>query len=145
VAEKIQAALAIELPCPNGPVVLEPADVVLQLRAPEGWAGVADRGTQVLVDARVSDTLKLEGIARDITRHVQDLRRKAGLEMADRIVLHLSSDSPVLNRAIQAHLSYICNETLAKWSPKPLEGPDVHQTVVKVNGQSLTIQLRKVA
>src|SRR5262249_24863016 len=50
VAEKIQAALAIELPCPNGPVVLEPADVVLQLRAPEGWAGVADRGTQVLVD-----------------------------------------------------------------------------------------------
>src|SRR5262249_50715842 len=145
VAEKVQAGLSYELACPNGRVVLEPAAVIVQLRAPEGWAGVADKGTQVLVDARVSEELKWEGMARDITRHVQDLRRKAGLEMDDRIVLHLATDSPALRQAIQAHLKYICNETLAQWSPKPLEGKDVHQAVVKVDGQSLTIQLRKVA
>jgi isoleucyl-tRNA synthetase len=145
VAEKAQAGLSFELACPGGPVDLDPADVVVHLRAPEGWAGVADKGTQVLVDACVSEELKWEGIARDITRHLQDLRKKAGLEMDDRIVLHLATESPVLRQAIQAHLKYICNETLAQWSPRPLEGKDVHQAVVKVDGQSLIIQLRKVA
>jgi isoleucyl-tRNA synthetase len=145
VAKMIQAGEAFQLTCTNGLVLLEPEDVVIQQRAPEGWAGVAERGTQVLVDARISEELKQEGMARDVVRHVQDLRKKAGLEMDDRIVLHLATDSPPLRQAIQTHLSYICNETLAQWSPKPLEGPDVHQTVVKIDGHALTVQLRKVA
>jgi isoleucyl-tRNA synthetase len=144
IAEKVQAGLSLELPCPNGPVVLEPADVIVQLSAPEGWAGVAERGTQVLVDARMSEELKQEGMARDIVRQVQELRKKAGLEMDDRIVLYLATDSAALSQAIKAHLTYICNETLAQWSPKALTGKDIHPTVVKVEGQALTMQLRKV-
>src|SRR5262249_39535371 len=127
-------------------VELEPGDVVVQLKAPEGWAGVADRGTQIVVDARVSEELKQEGMARDVVRHVQELRKSSNLEMEDRIVLHLATESAALAQAIKVHQSYSCSETLATHlSPRPLEGKDIHPASVKIDGQSLTIQLRRVA
>jgi isoleucyl-tRNA synthetase len=144
-ARKVQAGEKFELPCASGTVELEPADVVVQLKAPEGWAGVADRGTQIVVDARLTEELKQEGMARDVVRHVQELRKSSNLEMEDRIVLHLATESAALAQAIKVHQSYICSETLAtQLSPRPLEGKDVHQASVKIDGQSLTIQLRRV-
>jgi isoleucyl-tRNA synthetase len=124
-------------------VTLEPADVVVQLKAPEGWAGTADRETQVLVDARITEELKREGLAREVVRQVQELRKKANLEMEDRIVLYLGTDSPPQRQAIEAHRDYICAETLTvQLSAKSLDGA-VHRAVVKVDGQPLTIELRK--
>jgi isoleucyl-tRNA synthetase len=144
-ADKLQNGQTVTLACPGGPVEVEPADVTIQLSAPEGWAGVADRGTQVSVDARLTEELKREGMARDVIRQVQDLRKKSGLEMEDRIRLHLGTESKVLQQAIQAHQAYIAAETLAvEWSAQPLAGEGVHQTSVKVDGHPLLIQLRKV-
>ena len=55
VASRVQAGQTVELACPDGPVTLEAADIIAQFRAPEGWAGVADRGTQVLMDTRITE------------------------------------------------------------------------------------------
>jgi isoleucyl-tRNA synthetase len=83
-------------------------------------------------------------MAREIVRHVQELRKKSGLEMEDRIALHFATDSPELSRAAEAHSSYISAETLAVELPKaPLDG-DSNAISVKVDGHPLTIQLRKV-
>jgi isoleucyl-tRNA synthetase len=144
-AREILAGKPIELPCPGGTVTLEPGDVLVQLHAPEGWAGVADRAAQVSLDTRVTKKLAAEGMARDVVRQVQDLRKKGGLEVEDRIVLHLGTDSPALQQAIEAHRTYICNETLAtQWAPQALNG-EAHTANVKVEGQPLVIQLRKAA
>jgi isoleucyl-tRNA synthetase len=84
-------------------------------------------------------------MARDVVRQVQDLRKKAGLEMEDRIILHLHTESPKLRQAIEEHKAYICRETLAvELTRQPLTGEGVHRADVKVDGQALTIQLRKV-
>jgi isoleucyl-tRNA synthetase len=114
------------------------------LGAPEGWVGVTDGGTQVLVDARITEELKREGMARDIVRQVQDLRKKSGLEMEDRIALYLGTESAGLRQAIEAHRTYIANETLAtQWAAQPL-GDGAYKANVKVDGQPLVIELRKV-
>jgi isoleucyl-tRNA synthetase len=139
-AAKVQAGQPFEL---SG-FTLDPADVVVTLKAPEGWAGVADRGTQVVVDSRITEELAREGMARDVVRQVQDLRKKANLEMEDRITLHLGTDSDNLRRAIEVHQAYIAAETLAfQWSSQPLNGA-AHRASVKVDGQPLTIELAKV-
>jgi isoleucyl-tRNA synthetase len=144
VAEDVQAGRPVELSSSNGPLVLEPGDVVLQVKPPEGWAGLADRGTQVAIDIRITVDLAGEGKAREVVRHVQELRKKSRLEMEDRIVLYLETASEVLAQAIQAHRSYICNETLAvELSPHRLDG-DVHRANVKIDGDQLLIELRKV-
>src|SRR5260370_33813687 len=95
--------------------------MVVQFKAPDGWSGVVDRGTQVLIDARITDELAREGMAREVIRHVQSARREAELEMEDRIVLYLATDSPKLREAIAAHRDYIASETLTvRWSEQPL-------------------------
>jgi hypothetical protein len=74
---------------------------------------------------------------------VQNSRKDAGLEMEDRIVLYLHTDNADLAKAIGEHRDYIAAETLvAHWSDKPL-GQGAYRTQVKVDGKSLTIELRK--
>ena len=141
--EKIQAGQPFDLTAPNGPATLEPADLVLQLKAPEGWAGAADRGVQVLVNTLISDDLYREGLAREVVRHIQDSRKKADLDMANRIEVHLIPDSDTLRQAIETHRGYIGNETLVqRWADANLDGT-AFQTQVSVDGCPLTIQLRK--
>jgi isoleucyl-tRNA synthetase len=143
VARRVQEGLSVNLICPGGPVSLDPADVTVRLSAPEGWAGAADRGTQVMIDTRLTRELKGLGNARDMIRQVQELRKKAGLAIEDRIILRFDTASPELREAIEAHRAYIGNETLvAEWATHQLDG-EAARTTVKVDGQPLTIELRK--
>jgi isoleucyl-tRNA synthetase len=143
IVAKVQAGQPFELLLADGPVTLEPADMIVQFFAPEGWAGVVDRDAQVLIDTRITDELDLEGSARGMVRQIQDLRKKAGLEMEDRIVLYLSTKSPKLQAAIKAHRQYIADETLTfQWSTQPL-GEGAHRATVKIDGEELLIELKK--
>jgi isoleucyl-tRNA synthetase len=140
---KLQAGGSIELDCAATTVVLDANDILLNAKAPEGWTGLIDRGTQLVLDVRIDEELAREGMAREVVRHVQELRKKSGLEMEDRIILYFATESPALRRAVEGHNAYISAETLAvKWANIPLDG-DAHTTSVRVDGQPLTIQLRK--
>jgi isoleucyl-tRNA synthetase len=61
-----------------GVVTLEAEDVTVAQDAGEDWSAVVDGTTVVLVDKRLTASLKQEGIARDIVRNVQNLRKDAG-------------------------------------------------------------------
>ena len=50
-------------------------------------------GTTVLLDTTLTPALKEEGEVRELMRHVQELRKKAGLEPQDTIVLTVDTDS----------------------------------------------------
>lgn len=121
---------------------LEPADLFISLKAQEGWTGVADRDTQVALDTRITEVLALEGMARDIIRQVQDLRKKSGLEMEDRIILHLETPSELLGKSIAGHRDYIASETLVlNYSATAPTESQVAQ--VKIETHELTITLKK--
>jgi isoleucyl-tRNA synthetase len=141
---KLQAGGSIELDCAGTTMVLDANDILLKAKASDGWTGLIDYGTQLLLDVRINEELAREGIAREVVRHVQELRKKSGLEMEDRIILYFATESPALRSAVEGHSSYISAETLAvEWVNVPLDG-DSHTTSVKVDGHPLTIQLRKV-
>jgi isoleucyl-tRNA synthetase len=135
---------SIEVAAGGEPVQVEAADFTVNYRAVPGWAGVADGEVQAALDTRITDELAGEGMAREVVRHVQDTRKKADLEMEDRIELHLDTASERLRQAIEAHRDYIAGETLAtKWANAALNG-EAHRTEVNVDGQPLWIALRKV-
>jgi len=106
---------------------------------------VVDGATQVAIDTRITEELAQDGMAREVVRHIQDHRKKSGLEIEERIRLSLCTDSPRLQQAIKAHQEYIRTETLAVELVvcEPLEG-ESFKAEVKVDGQALTIGLRKV-
>ncbi len=123
-------------------VALESADIVVEYVAADGWAGAVDRGTQVSLDARITPELRAEGLSRDVIRTVQDARKTAGLNLADKIALHLQTPSDNLSQAILTHRDAISAAVQATdWSESPLS----HTTTAKVDGQDLTISLQRVA
>ena len=91
---------------------IQPDEVEVKAQAKEGFA-VAEDGAYVA--ALVTDlTLELvaEGQAREFVRRVQDLRKSAELDVADRIELFVQA-SAGLESALVAYKEYISNETLA--------------------------------
>jgi isoleucyl-tRNA synthetase len=66
----------------------------------------------VLIDTEVTPELAAEGLARDLVRVVQQARREAGLDVADRIELTVEAPEDVA-RAARTHQEFIANETLA--------------------------------
>jgi isoleucyl-tRNA synthetase len=143
VTQKIQGDGDLEISCPSGTVLLESSDILIDTKAPDGWAGLADHGTQVIIDVRVTQQLAFEGTAREIVRHIQDLRKQAGLEMEDRIRLRLATESAMVGQAIAAHEQYIRGETLAvEVTKEPVNG-DAHKVEINLQGDKLTIELAK--
>jgi isoleucyl-tRNA synthetase len=144
VAKAVQAAEPFDLTTPGGPVTLEAGDVVLQQQGPEGWAAIADKGTMLAIDTRLTTELKQEGMAREVVRHVQNLRKEGDLEMEDRISLFLATESAELQAAIQTHKDYIMAETLCvQWSTQSL-GAEATCGKVKVDSAPLHVELRKL-
>jgi isoleucyl-tRNA synthetase len=66
----------------------------------------------VALDTTVTDELYLEGLARHMSRKVNDLRKQAGLALDERIHLHVEADGD-LRRAIVAHRDHLMAEVLA--------------------------------
>jgi isoleucyl-tRNA synthetase len=121
-------------------VQLDANDIPIEFKAADGWAGVAEKGTQVALDARITEELAREGMARDVIRQVQDKRKKDELNIEDRIALYLDTDSDKLRAAIDAQRDHIAAETLTvQWATEPVGDVDE----VKVEGQMLRIGLKR--
>jgi len=75
-------------------------------------ASAADRDIAVVLDRQLTPELRRKGIARHLVHHIQLLRRKAGLNVEDRILLSVSADASI-QAAIEEHRGYVCGETLA--------------------------------
>jgi isoleucyl-tRNA synthetase len=66
----------------------------------------------VSLDTEITDELRLEGIAREVSRKVNELRKQAQLRVEDRISLLVDADGDV-RRAVEANREYLAGETLA--------------------------------
>ena len=69
----------------------------------------------VVYDLNITPNLKREGLMREIVRHVQSARKKAGLQVDDRIILQLTTNDDQLRQAINEHRATIAAETLASF------------------------------
>jgi isoleucyl-tRNA synthetase len=67
----------------------------------------------VVLDTAVTDELAAEGVARDLVRVVQQARRDADLDVADRIALTVRAPDDVV-AAVRAHEAFVAGETLAE-------------------------------
>jgi isoleucyl-tRNA synthetase len=93
-------------------IELEPGDILLQAQDREGYAAAQEAGYTVAVATAITPELADEGLAREIVRRLQDLRREAGFELADRIIAWVAGDADVA-RVLERHGAYIRGETLA--------------------------------
>jgi isoleucyl-tRNA synthetase len=89
---------------------LEPDEVLVERTGRDGWAVASADGLAVALDLRLDDELLLEAEALDLIRTVNVMRKDAGLEVTDRIVLTVPESS---GAAVERHGDRIRAEVLA--------------------------------
>lgn len=88
-------------------------EVIITSEDIEGWLVNSDGNLTVALDVTVTDDLKNEGLARELVKALQNLRKDKGFEVTDRIVLQIEQQEGI-QTAIEQFTDYICTETLAE-------------------------------
>ena len=107
-AAALEAGQSITLELPGGSIELGPDDVQLRVRGQQGFAVSREGGEVVALDLTLDNALRHRGLAREVVRLLQDLRKNSGLDVSDRIHLNL-----VGLDMIAEHFDYIAREVLA--------------------------------
>jgi isoleucyl-tRNA synthetase len=120
-----------------------PDEVEVRVTARSGYAVAADGAYLAALVTDLTPDLILEGLAREFVRRVQDLRKTADLDIADRIELFVDA-SQNLTDAIKVHLSYIQGETLTTTLHFSQPPEDAAVVTDNFDGESVTVGLKKV-
>ncbi|MFC2709162.1 MAG: class I tRNA ligase family protein [Candidatus Saccharibacteria bacterium] len=108
-------------------------DVTEGVIKPESW---------IEISKHLTPELKREGLMREIIRHVQSARKKAGLQVDDRIELDITSSDAEITQAVDMFADTIKAETLAV-KLGSAAADDMEKYDVKVDGKLVEIYLRK--
>jgi isoleucyl-tRNA synthetase len=140
--QRVRSGHTVCLEIDGQTVELAPDEIVVREESVEGLAVSSERGVTVAVDTRLTPDLASEGMARDVIRRVQNLRKAAGFDLDDRIVTTYATD-PELSRAIERWHRLIAEETLSV-ALNPGE-PEAGATTGadQVAGHSLTLGVRR--
>ena len=87
-------------------------ELEVRARRHEAFALAEEGGWAVALDLELDDELVLEGLARQLVREVNELRKQAGLALDDRIVLSVGGDDAV-QHVVAEHGSWVAAEVLA--------------------------------
>ena len=108
-------------------------DVTEGVIKPESW---------VEISKHLTPELKREGLMREVIRHVQSARKKAGLQVDDRIELNIASSDAEITQAVDIFADTIKAETLAV-KLGSAAADDMEEYDVKVDGKPVEIYLKK--
>ncbi|MDD5469965.1 MAG: DUF5915 domain-containing protein, partial [Candidatus Peribacteraceae bacterium] len=114
--------------------VFSPDEVQIVYRGEEGRNAAANHGIVVSMETTLTEDLKLEGLARDLIRAVQRLRKEAGLEFTDTITLAIDGAEELM----QTHGDLIAHETRAR-----LGENSGGKHTMDLEGQAVTVRFEK--
>jgi len=89
-----------------------PEEVLVNSHPKPGLAVSAEGDVTVAVDTRLTDVLVYEGLARELVRRVQTLRKEADFQLEDRISTYLAGGA-TLEQTLDRFGDYVAAETLS--------------------------------
>jgi len=100
---------------------IAPDEVEVRLEAHAGFAAAGDGPYVAALNTELTEPLIAEGMAREVVRRVQDMRKQAEFRVDDRIDVRYAA-SPRLAAAIQEHAAMLADDVLAE-SIQAMEAP----------------------
>ncbi len=131
---------AITLQVEGTDALIEIADVEIYSEDVPGWTVANEGALTVALDVEVTDELRREGIAREVIKKIQAMRKDSGLEITDRIAVKISKNV-VSDEAVAEFSDYISNQVLAG-SVTLCDA--VEGDAVELDGYSLNIAIEKI-
>lgn len=102
----------------------------------------SNRDFKIGININITEDLKMEGIVRDLIRHVQNLRKKSNLEVSDRITFGIISNKNVVN-SMNKFEDYFKNETLIEQIVDDVGSLDFNENF-KIDGIDVEIHISKI-
>lgn len=139
--KRLRAQLGLPVQLNGRTVTLEHDEVVLETKPKENFLVLESDGSLLGLDTHLTDELLSEGVARDLVRHIQELRKEANFEMNDRIHLYYEGSDKIRN-AFTQHAGYIKAETLSLDISDTVAG-DAFSKEVKLSGEQVKLGVKK--
>ncbi|MBR5225613.1 MAG: class I tRNA ligase family protein, partial [Clostridia bacterium] len=124
-------------------VELEKDDVLTSPMKKAGYVVATDHGVTVALDTNLNDELIAEGFAREVVSKLQTMRKEAGFEVTDRILVTVKTADEKLAAIVEANVEGIKNGVLAL---EVVLGDAAEGAYVKdwsINGVDATLSVRK--
>ncbi|MCB0254824.1 MAG: isoleucine--tRNA ligase [Anaerolineae bacterium] len=145
VAAAVAAGQPISVTINGREVILAAEDVLVQAEPRPGFQVTNDpqRGIVVALDTTITPALRQEGLAREVVRRLQQMRKDAGFELSDRIHTTWLTGDEDLAAAIEAQAAYIMQETLSLSLERSLPGSDAHSETAEIDEATVALGLTK--
>jgi len=124
---------------------LGPDDVEIRAERHENFALAADGGWAVALDLELDDTLRDEGVARELARALNDIRKKIDLALTDRVLVAISGAGPRVGAALASHMEWIKAQVLATEIRLDIAGDGAELEEIEVGGENLAVAVRATA
>ena len=136
----IEAAENYTFTLAGGEVVLDRADYEITSEDMPGWLVATEGKLTVAMDITITDSLKKEGVARELINRIQNLRKEKDFEITDRIEVCIAKRDDVME-SLAEFTTYVCEQTLCEniTLADSLEGAD---KVEWENGETLDISIK---
>ncbi|MEM2094825.1 MAG: DUF5915 domain-containing protein, partial [Candidatus Bathyarchaeia archaeon] len=142
-AEKLSKGLLIELEVDGSRVAINPDEIEVRTKPREGYRSAYDKGIVVGLNVTIDEELANEGLAKDIVRRIQNQRKNAGLEIADKIVVYYEGGTR-LREVFDVHRDYIAEETLSEAIYESTPPEEAYVENYSLAGETLKIGIIRV-
>jgi len=139
---KLENGETLTLEVNSQPVALLREDVDISTQDIPGWSVTSMENLTVALDVTITDTLRNEGLARELVNRIQNMRKDMGLEVTDRILLQIVKAEQTFE-AFQSFKDYICTETLADVTLIELPSSNGFEEVELTDGVPAKIKIEK--
>ncbi len=142
VAHAVEAGQPVEVTVDGETLAVLPDEVQVRKQPKPGLAVAEDAGYLVAVTTELTDLLRWEGYAREVVRNIQELRKKSGFEISDRIATTVESGLELAPMWAEFG-GEIARETLSSSfdMAAPVEG--AFTASLNLDGQDVVVGVRK--
>ncbi len=131
------------LPALLGAIELQPEELMVSMSGRPGYVVAEEAGYAVAITTEITPELADEGLARELVRRIQEMRKSAGFDISDRIRIAHDGDTEVA-RVLESTQwrDYVAQETLADAIAAGTNGAYSEQH--QIDGRSVTLAVERV-
>ena len=110
-------------------------------RAKEEYVIATENDKTVVLDVTIDENLMLEGLARELIRSIQVLRKQANFKVEERISIAFLDPTENIKRVIEIFGDRIKQEVLARQIEEKIENPSLEEKI-ELSDESTIVQLK---
>ena len=138
--DKINAGEPLTFDFDGNEVVLEKEDLLIDMAQVEGYVSEGEGDVTVVLDTNLSDELLEEGFVREVISKIQTMRKEAGFEVMDKIIVNVANNDKVKS-VIEGNIDEIKQEVLA--DSVEFDKIDGYEKEWNINGEKVTFSVVK--